>query len=355
MEISGWTIAGLIVVTLLIVGIGIWLLRRRYKSSGSSGNEDTGEQRDRAYREQRDREIPLRTRAMRTPLEAKVAGVLTLIAVIVVMWEVYSYMKTGSPSQIAAAWQTKFLVGGSVMFAVGIYYDRRRRTRTEGRIDVTYEAQPTEGREERTVTYYYDPRDSVYTDDGPVMYERREQRKFWLFRLPKLHGDDRRFDGATDPRPPGDKIGLELPSHARKVGENHWSFRTKGRIILNSTDGLGDIQWLPPHTKSLEQEMQRSTDIDNLQTRVKELMARNAELEKEQRHRQEGQKNEIDEFLAEMERVVSQVADMLPGNQHVQITEENRPASHSKRDGGTGEDEAFPAPAGSGNGRGGEK
>lgn len=355
MELSGWTILGLVVVGLLVLGVSIWLIRRRYKSSNATGNQDTGEQRDRAYREQRDRKIPLRTRAMRTPLEAKVAGILVFVTVLVVIYEIYNFMKTGSPSQIAAAWQTKFLAGGSVMFVAGIYYDRRRRARTEGEINVTYEAQPMDGLGERTVTYYYDPRDTVYGDDGPVMFERREDRKFGLFRLPKLHGDDRRFDGAKDPRPPGDKIGLELPSHARKVGTNHWQFRTKGRIILDSADGLGDIQWLPPYNKSREQEMQRSTDIDNLQTRVKELMARNAALEKEQRHRQEGQKNEIDEFLAEMDRVVSKVAEMFPGNQHVQITEENSPSSHSRRENGRGDGEALPAPAGNDDGRGGDR
>lgn len=347
MELSGWRIAGIVLVALILVGVGIWLLRRRYQSSSSTGNEDTGEQRQQAYREQRDRSIPLRTRAMRTPLEGKVIGFLALAIFVIVMYEVYSFMKTGSPSQVAAAWETKFLTGSMVAFGVGIWYDRRRKANTEGRVDVTYEAAPEIGEEERVVTYYFDPRDTIWTDKGPVVFERKENRRFGLFRMPKLHGDDRRFRDVEDPRPPGDKIGLELPSHARKVGPNHWSFRTKGHIILDSADSQGDIQFLPAYNKSREQEMQRATDIDNLQTQVKELKARNAQLEQSQRHRQEGQKNEIDELLDQIERVTERMQGMFQGKMNqVRITEENRVPSHSERGQNGHADADAPAPVG---------
>lgn len=345
----------LVGVALLLIGVIIWFIRRRLKKSSATGNEETGEQREQAHREQRDREIPLRRRAMRTPFEAKVVGVLAIVIMLVTIWEVYNYMKTGSPSQVAAAGETKFLAGCVVAFAIGIWYDRRRKSNTEGYIDVTYEAMPAEGEEEKVVRYYYDPRDVKHTDKGPVMYEREEKRKFGLFRMPKLHGDDRRFRDVEDPRPPSDKIGLEIPTHARKVAENHWAFRSKDRIILDSADGQGDIQWLPPYNKSLEQDMQRNTDIDNLQTRVKELRARNAELERGQRARAEEQRNEMDEVLDQMETVAGRLKDMMPGAQRsVTITEENQTSSHTERgQNGQGDGEQMSIPGGqNGQGRG---
>lgn len=330
-ELSNYRLAGLVIAGLIVLAIGIWFVRRRYFKS-SSGNEETGEQRQRAYEEHRQRSIPLRSRAMKTPLEGKILMFLVVGIVLAAGYEFYSFMKTGSPSQVAAAWETKFLAGFVVASIAGIGYERRRRTKTEGEIEVTYEAAPELGEEEKTVTYYYDPRDVIHTDKGPVMFERREDRKLGLFRLPKLHGDDPRFRGVEDPRPADDKIGLELPSHARKVGPNRWAFRTKGHIVLDSAQGPGDIQFLPAYNKSLEQEMQRSTDIDNLQTKVKELQARNAHLEASERERQTEQNNEIDEVLNQMSVVANRMQEMFNGTMNqVRITEESRPPSRSQR------------------------
>lgn len=354
-SIGTWDVIGLVVGSLLLVGLVIWLVRRRYRNSDSTGNDDTGEQRQRAYEERENRDVPLRTRAMKTPLEAKVGGAVAFVTLAIVIYEVYSFMKTGTPSQVATAWQTKFVAASSAAFAVGIWYERRRRANKEGRIDVTYEARPWEGEDEKVVTYYFDPRDTIHTKHGPVMFEREENRKFGLFRMPKLHGDDRRFKDVEDPRPPGDKIGLELPSHHRQVGQNHYAFRTKDYIVLDSAQGEGDIQYLPPHNKSREQELQRQTDIDNLQTRVQELQHRNAELEVNQRSQREEEKNEIDRILDDMERVLSKLRPMLQNQQsQIEITEENHQPSRSSRetngrdDNGTG-----PKPPAATDGRGG--
>lgn len=345
MEISTGRAILLVILALVLLAVTVWYLRRRYKRSSSSGNEETAEQRERAYREQRDRRIPLRKRALKTPLEAKVAIGLSFAVVVVVIWEVYSYMKTGSPTQVAAATETKFLAACALTCGVGIIYERHRQAKSEGRIDVTYEAQPALGEEEKVVTYYYDPRDMVRTENGPVVFERKQNRMFGLFRLPKLHGDDPRFRDVEDPRPPEDKVGLAIPSHARKVDKNHWAFRTKGHIVLDSAKGQADVQFLPADNQSREQRMQRQTDIDNLQTRVKELQARNAELEETQRNRREGQKNEIDEVLDQIDRVVSKMQTMLPGAaSQVRITEENRAVSHSARDQNGSGDGETPVP-----------
>lgn len=334
----------LVIVSLVLIVGGLWYLRRRYKRSDASGNEETAEQRAQAYREHRDRSIPLRQRALKTPLEAKIVGVLAVGIFALVGWNVYSYMKTGSPTQVAAATETKFVAATTVTFAVGIWYERHRRRKTEGRMDVTYESQPVDGREQRTVTYHYDPRDVVRTESGPVAFERSESRWLGLFRLPKLHGNDRRFDNVEDPRPPEDKVGIGIPSHARKVGDDHWQWRTKGDIVLESPTGPEDILFLPPDNMSREQRMQRQTDIDNLQTEVKELKARNAELESSQRSMREEEHNEIDRLLDGMDRVMERFQRMTPGTNHqVQIKEEQVP-SRSKRDqNGRGDPQAVAA------------
>jgi hypothetical protein len=353
-QLTSMRTLALVGIALLLIVVALWYIRRRYKRSDKSGNEETGEQRQQVYREERDRSIPLRTQAMRTPIEAKIIGVMAVGIAVFVGYNIYAYLKTGSPTQIAVATETKFIVGAMSTFVVGMGYERRRRAKSEGKMDVTFEANPAENREEHTKTYYYDPRDVEETSNGPVIFERNRKRWLKLFRMPKLHGKDKRFRDVEDPRPPEDKVGIAIPSHARKVSDNHWEVRTKGRVVLESANGAADIMLLPPDNMSREQRMQRATDIDNLQTEVKELRARNAELESTQRSRREEDKNEIDRILGNMERVITQMRKMMPDSRSVTIQEEQGSSRSSRQDGERKESVAVGSPEDSNGRRGGQ-
>lgn len=261
---------GIVVLVFVAVALGAYLLRKRMSDGG---NEDDDEQRlnqQERTRRTRDNSIPVTKRVggWTWPTKWLVGGVLLLFTVI--GWNVYAYLKTGSPTQMAYAQETQLFVAGLITFAGGIWYDRRLDRRA-GTIHIRHEADADEGSGESVETVHYHPDDVIEDEHGMIVAEYTRTRRFGLFRQPKRVADDRRLRNDGDVhRPLTDKVWHRVPDHATQVGRNEWTFRTQGVDTSSSPTAVADYEYRPPFSLSRERLHQIQADMDQMQSEVKQ-------------------------------------------------------------------------------------
>jgi hypothetical protein len=270
---SGQVIGAILLILLALI-VGLYLVRRWMASRGDD-EDDSGQQRVEERERSRSRTTPslsMRQRFAAKTWPAKMLIVGIFVILVVVVWNTYTYLKTGSPTQMAYARETQFFVIGLVTFGTGIWWDRRQHAR-EGVIDVQYEPVPGSGRDE-TVTerIHYNPTDVVETEHGDVAHQYKDSRFMGLYRQPMVVADDKRLRNDDQVRRPlSDKVGHQIPPHAIEVEEDHYVIRTKGRRTTATPESVADYEYRPPYSMSMERKLQIEADVEEMAGRVDQM------------------------------------------------------------------------------------
>lgn len=331
--------AGAILGVLVLIVVVLYLIRRRMHSGDDDG-EDSGQQRVDDSQQARTRERPslgMRQRAAGLTWPAKVLAVGTLVVLGVIIWNIYTYLKTGSPTQMAYARETQLAIVGGATFVVGAWWARKQR-RSEGIVDIEYEPVPGSGRSETTTErLYFNTDDVVQTEDGLVVHEYTDGRFMKAYRQPKRVADDRRLRGDEHVRRPlSDKIGHRIPEHAEEVADNHWVFRTKGQRTARSPEMVADYDYLPPYSMSQERKLQIEQDVEEMASRVDQTQRKLAHKDEMIRELETMLENARTENWRDLIEVLQKVAPLVGSgysNQRVlQKLPEGTFQAHSSRD-----------------------
>jgi hypothetical protein len=271
------TAALAVVVALLVGGILVYLARRRMSSDG--GNENSTEERI-AHREARqDYHLPLRAKYRLMHPGAKIMTVGMFVVLGVIMYEIYTYMKTGSPTQHVYSQFALITVATLVGSVLGFKYGRGV-LRGEGYVAVEYEATPDNDRSKsETKLIPFGPDDVHETEDGKVVHEQTQGRIYGIWRRAKTVVEDRELRGQN--RPDDDKIGHLIPDRAVEIKPNVWHFRTKGKRTIKDPTAVADVTYRPSFSMSNREKMQVSSDLDMLETANEELRVRLANAHRE--------------------------------------------------------------------------
>lgn len=324
-------------VILVLIAAGVYYLRRRMTRSDDS-NEETGVERA----AERDRmgtySVPLRSRVAGMPREARYMTVLAAVIMLIIAWNVYDYLKTGSPTQMAYTIEAQMAVVGGMTFAAGILYERRRGRR-EGQLSIHHEARPEDGRSETwTETVYFNADDTEDTDDGLLVYEYKRNRMFGLFRTPKRVAEDRVLRGSEEvKRPLDDKIAHLVPEHAREVASNHYSFHTKGKQESKSAKTPADYIYKSSWSLSSEQYIKLEHDQEKLETDYRETKAtlahKNRRIRQLERMVENSMTDSWEQFIDIAERLAPLFGSGLSNKEILNRLPKDAFATHSKRDG----------------------
>lgn len=326
-------IAGAVIV--LVIGVGFYLLRRRYMNQDDA-NQNSGTERIARGHEREQYDIPLRTRVGGMPWEAKAVLGTVFVFTVVVVYNVWQYLKTGSPAQMVYAAETQAVALSVAMLFVGIWYERSRARKYEGEIHVKYEADASDGDTETTTeVIHYNPQDVVEDEDGIVVHEVNRRRVFGLFPTPRRIADDRRFRDSDVWRPPEDKIGHRIPPHAEEVAPNVWEFYTQGSQLNRSPNTVADVEYRPPWSLSNEDYMRMHADMDMMQRSVREVRAQNAHLQQHVRKLEQTVEEHFENDWTKFIGVIQDLAPLVGSNRTentVQRFRDNVPGHSSRED-----------------------
>ncbi|MFB6121118.1 MAG: hypothetical protein ABEJ68_08400 [Halobacteriaceae archaeon] len=333
---------GIVVLVFIALAVGIYFLRRRLSDGDENDDEQRLEQQQRARRS-RDNSLPVTKRVggWTWPTKWLVGGILVVFTV--VTWNIYTYLKTGSPTQMAYAQETQLFVAGLVTFAGGIWYDRRLDRRS-GTIHVRHESDPDEGSGETTETIHYHPDDVIEDEHGMVVAEYTRTRRFGLFRQPKRVADDRRLRNDGDVhRPLSDKVYHRLPDHAVQVGRNEWVVRTQGVDTSSSPTAVADYEYRPPFSLSRERLHQIHADMDQMQSEVKQknriLADRDAKIRELEQMLKNARTDDWRQFLDILRELAPYIGGGQSNEQILQKLPDDAFKGHSSRDtAGNGEE-----------------
>ena len=319
---------------------------RKRADSGSPG--DVGEP---------DYGISLTAKATRMTTEAKVMAIAFVIAFVVAGVSIYSYVRSGSPTQVAFATEIQYVAIGGVLVAIGVWYGRRCYAR-EGVLDIIDEPEAGEEGEVTTRQVYFNPRDTEHDRQGKIVHEYSERRQFGLFRRPKMAGEDR---GLRNHRPKTEKVKHQIPKHAVQVGPHRWQIRTKGDQIQKSPESAADIVYRPPSNLSTRDKIKHEQEMEKAMTHVGEVRSTVARKDKYIRSLEKQVENLEEEMWTKCFEIMERFAPMLRNGQSTEkvLQQVREDVSRSPR-AETGENDynhgqRQHAGAGNGNGQGGRR
>lgn len=314
----------------LLVGAIVFYLARKRMGETETNNQSTQDRQE--HRERVNSHLSSRQRWRLLSGPVKVAYAAFFVAFAVVVWEVYTYFKTGSPHQILYSTYSVVSVATLVGALMGIKYGRGRM-RSEGYLEIEFEATPGNDRtENKTKVVPFDPDDTVETEDGLIVHEQTEGRIFGLWRRARTIVEHKKLRKQSLHRPDEDKVAHLVPDRAVETRSNHWYFRTKGESIVTDPDEVADITYLPSFSMSNEEKMQFEADMDMLETENKQLRTRLAVA-----HTQlDGLEDDL-KMLAEREE--SELLDKFErfseilgsGQQHYNYQQMQQPQGHNGR------------------------
>lgn len=306
---------GVVVATFIALAIGVYLVRKRLSDDDSEGGSPE-ERLESSTQHRDDYSLPVTKRVAGMTSVAKWAVGALLVILGVVVYNVYSFYKTGTPAQMLYASETWTAIIVSVAAGIGIVYERRR-ARGEGKLTIVHEADPENGVEETVQTVYYDPDDVIEDDHGTVVAEYKRTRMFGLFRNPKRVADDRqlRADGDVH-RPLSDKVMHRIPSHATKVGSNHYTFTTQGSKTTTSPTATADYEYRPPFNLSGSDLRRYRSNMQMMQEDLEAARTLNAQLHKQIRDLRGRLTNTETDAWKEALSIIERIAPLLNQNDH---------------------------------------
>lgn len=357
-DLSIAVIVGLVAALVAIVGI-VWFVARR---ANRRETEDSGTERVTEEDRRRQQGVPLRTHAKSLPIEGKLALGGVVVILLVVAYEVYSVAKTGGPSSLL---KNPYVIATLIGVAAGVgglFYERRRRRKAEGRVTYIIEADAESGGEQHTETIHIDPRDvdqvtipaGPNTDEetkaGLVAYEYTERRLFGVVRRARRIAEDRRLrDDPNISRPLDDKIGYLIPlgPETEKTGSNEWTVRTKGIKPSTTPHTPYDYKVLPPFSMNRKERERIRTDMQNLRDNLSAAKERIANQSEQIEHLEEQNQRLLTEEFDVVLGYFEKFKRLADGGETVREVLEKAPNSafgHSARDtNGDGQRSAVPA------------
>lgn len=256
------------VIFLIIAG---FFARRRLQGGEDAANDDSGTERLTQKEQRESYHVPLKKRVTGMTPESKAIAGGTLVIAVVIGYNLWSYLKTGSPTQMAYATETQVILATLVGGVIFVHYDRKRQGHL-GKLRIEHEADPEDDQAETTPeTVVFDQRDVIETENGLVVHEYSKRRYFGFFRRAKRVAEDRRLRNDDDVyRPLDDKVGHLIPERATEYEDGVYSFRTKGAATTRSVDSVHDIEYLPAYSMSREERARVNADMDMMKTDLRE-------------------------------------------------------------------------------------
>lgn len=342
-----WTIIVAVLVSFLVLSILGYFARRKLQQRDDKANEDSGTERA-ARKQQRSTRIPLRTRMNGMTPEGKAIAIAACLILVTIVVNVWQYMKTGSPTQMAYAQETQVVLATLVGGFLFVRYDRKRRKHF-GVLRIEHEADPEDDQSETTPeTIHFDTRDVIETEDGLVVHEYTKGGIFGLFRRAKRVADDPTLRDDDDVyRPLDDKIGHLVPERATEFRDNVYVFRSKGSRPTKSPDTVEDIQYKPAYSMSREERARVNADMDMMRTDLREQSHQIAHKDAKIRTLEQKVDNldnaQWTRFLAFAERLAPLFGRGFNQQQVLQKLDDGLPTGHTSRNGdGSGGDDLLP-------------
>lgn len=265
-------------VALLVGTVVIYLARQRMGETTTNDNS-TKERQD--HRDRINSHLSSRQKWRLLSPPAKVAYASFFVAFAVFVWEVYTYFKTGAPHQVLYSTYSVIVVSTVVGGVAGLKYGRGRM-RSEGYLEIEFEATPDNDRtENQTKIVPFDPDDTFEDEDGLIIHEQTDRRIFGLWRRARTIIEHKQLRTQSLHRPDEDKIAHLVPDRAVETRPNHYYFRTKGETVVQDPDEMEDITYLPSYSMSNEEKMQFQADMDMIATENKQLRTRLASAHKQ--------------------------------------------------------------------------
>ena len=263
----------------LLVGTVIIYLARKRMGETDTNDHSTKDRQD--HRERVNAHLSSRQKWRLLSGPAKLAYASFLVAFGVVVYEVYTYFKTGSPHQVIYSTYSVVAVASTVGGVLGLKYGRGRM-RSEGYLEIEYEATPDNDRTENSTKIIpFDPDDTFEDEDGLIVHEQTDRRVFGLWRRARTIIEHKQLRKQSLHRPDEDKIAHLVPDRAVETRPNHFYFRTKGERIVKDPDEVEDVTYLPSYSMSNEEKMQFQADMDMIVTENKQLRTRLASAHKQ--------------------------------------------------------------------------
>lgn len=341
--VTGAMVTGL--ATLLVLSIAVYLIRRRYaaEDQGGESGDSVDQRRDIAdqYDDRGAYSLSVRQRfaGLTTPSKLLVGGIFVVMAVII--FETWTFFRTGSPSQIFFAREVQLMVVGAIGAVGGVLFERRRRGK-QAKVISIHEADPEgkrgEPRQSSQAEIQYSHVNEVEGDDGALVATEYQKSLFMgLFRNPKRVADDRRLrnDDAVN-RPPDDKVRAEIPEHAVEVEPDVYVFRTMGKETVKDPTDEADYYYKPPFSMPREQAARFRSDLSMMTTEVEETRAQLAQRDEKIRELRRTLENTETEVLEELVSLLERFAPLLSDGDGAEMVLSQIPEERLKMRNGDG-------------------
>lgn len=326
---------GAAVVAVLVLAILVFYVRRKY----TGGNETEGVQRVTQSDQGRGHSVPIRRRASQMPLPAKVLLGLVTVLFAFIAWNVYSYMRTGSPTQVFYSTWTSHsataLIGGLLTVAIV------RRVGAAEQMAYALIEDPIDDDGERHVKEIPFRTDDTQTDgDGEVIFQYTDSKVLGLVRRPKRHAEDRGLRNDPDVvRPLGEKIGHRVPDQFWELPNGDLAWKTKGDVVNASPDTLPDIEYKPQFGLTAQQYLRYQSDMSMMQREVNEVKTQLARADETIRELRQLVENHSERSWDETLQVISNLAPYLSGDHRSfdVLNQQTPPGGHSGEGGRAGQ------------------
>lgn len=258
-----WVIVGIVVVFVvlaILVALDRWGVFQDDREGKSDGT-------DRVATEAR-REGDYSVSWMKKHKTLTLPGKAVVVAVggLIAATGVYGYftLRSGAPVEVPYARQLQGAAIGVVALFGGVAL-ANKKTAGRGKLEIVHEDDA--GNAESTEEIYFDPEETATNADGrEVVREHFPTRILGLFGRRKLVAHDRELRSERSLL--SDVVAHEIPDHATKMGENHYLFRTQGRVVKSSPSSAADYHYRSPIQLHYEQYLEQQEEIAKYEMRL---------------------------------------------------------------------------------------
>lgn len=320
-----WAIGLVVVVVIAVIFYGLYRLGVFQDDDHDSPPEGT-ELVDRSGERGEDYRIPLREKPKQLPPMLKMSLVAVLLAMVVVGYYAFLFLRSGNPVEIryASQMQAILVIALAGMAGVKIKDIKDRRL---GVLYVEYEAQD-HSELENTEKIYFDVARAKRDDEGNlVIHELFSTDILGLFHRRKQAGHDRNL---RSKRPLGDFVRHQIPPHALALdGERVYLLRTKGRKTIDSPTGPADYTYRPPVELPYRAYRNQKRQMYQMDLEMSMLKSQLAAAEDELREAMEQIREEEYQDKKELLELFEDFADVFQtGERHVHVQRDNGVRRH---------------------------
>jgi len=302
-----WVVVGVVVVFVvlaILIALDRWGVFQDDREGQSNGTDRVATE----ARREGDYSVSWMKKHKTLTLPGK--AVVVSMGLLAVLTGVYIYftLRSGAPVEVPYARQLQGGVIGVVALFAGVAVANKKAAE-RGKLEIVHEDDA--GNAEDTEIVYYDPEETVTNADGrPVVKEHFATRILGLFGRRKLVAHDRELRSERSLL--SDIVAHEIPDHATKVEENHFLFRTQGRVVKSSPSSAADYHYRSPIQLHYEQYLEQQEQLTKYRMRLNtmdstlgEAQVRLQELQRKLKTREYRSRNEAREEIKE-------VLEMLP-------------------------------------------